>query len=272
MLYNLKLTLELNNFKVITAKNGVSGLEKLNEIEDPPDLIISDIMMPEMDGYTFFKKVSENIKCYQVPFIFLSAKAQPDDIKFAKLLGVDDYITKPFLEDDLLPVIYGKIKRREKIDLIKSKLQEEYLPSITKKQKGSIILIHVVWDDKLGPKVVTCYPLEQISEFCEKIGFQVYQSAVAIYGQKGFLEPQTLLLNIQNYNMECFLLFDSKESEKSRTRRNNYMLGVLAPQISYFHSLKLKNILLNLSQSYQKNMKNDYSGAFKEIGEILYKN
>ena len=69
----LKITLEYNECQVITAENGKKGLKVLSELEDCPDLIISDIMMPEMDGYSFFDAVSNDPVYYHVPFIFLSA-------------------------------------------------------------------------------------------------------------------------------------------------------------------------------------------------------
>ena len=60
ILLNIKLTLEFNNFDVITANNGKEGLKVLNDQKKVPEIIISDIMMPEMDGYDFFKSVSDN--------------------------------------------------------------------------------------------------------------------------------------------------------------------------------------------------------------------
>ena len=70
VLLNITVTLEFNEYEVISATNGKEGLSTLAKIERLPDLIISDIMMPEMDGYEFFENVSENPKWNQIPFSF----------------------------------------------------------------------------------------------------------------------------------------------------------------------------------------------------------
>ena len=70
-----------------------------------PDLILSDIMMPAMDGIELFEYASKDYSLNHISFIFISAKSSPDDIKFGISLGVDDYITKPINEDKMLTII-----------------------------------------------------------------------------------------------------------------------------------------------------------------------
>ena len=101
ILDNLKMILSLNNFEVITSKNGKEALETLLTLKTLPEVIISDIMMPEMNGYDFFKTVSESPKWNRTPFLFLTARTSPTDVRFGKMLGVDDYLTKPFKKEDL---------------------------------------------------------------------------------------------------------------------------------------------------------------------------
>ena len=84
LLYAIKLNLESNKFKVIAAKNGKNALNILSNLDEVPEVIISDIMMPEMDGYEFFTEVSKIPKVNQIPFIFLTAKSSPEDIRFGK--------------------------------------------------------------------------------------------------------------------------------------------------------------------------------------------
>ena len=117
ILFNLRLLLELQDYEVLTAKNGREALEVLNNSIKRPDLIISDILMPEMDGYDLLEKVSNNPKWNMIPFIFLSAKASPDEIRQGKLLGVDDYLTKPIDEELLLSLIKNKIHKVRQIGL-----------------------------------------------------------------------------------------------------------------------------------------------------------
>ena len=109
IMYNLALTLKLNGYNTITATNGIEGLKILKEKNIIPDLILSDIMMNGMNGFEFYEKIVENDKWNRIPFVFVSAKSTPHDIKYGKSMGVDDYITKPIKEEELLKVIERKL-------------------------------------------------------------------------------------------------------------------------------------------------------------------
>ena len=124
LLYNLKLLLETNNYNAITAKNGKEAINILSHMEEIPDIIISDILMPEMNGYEFFQAISNNLRWNRIPFLFLSARTTNKDIRFGKLLGADDYLTKPFNEKDLLAILSGKIARNERIKALNNKVNE----------------------------------------------------------------------------------------------------------------------------------------------------
>ncbi|MFH1360549.1 MAG: response regulator [Candidatus Omnitrophota bacterium] len=94
----VKARLELNHYQVISAKDGQEGLEKVKK--EKPDLVILDIMMPRMDGYTFvleFKKIADLKK---TPIIVLTAKDQLQDI--FKVEGVTEYVVKPFESEKLI--------------------------------------------------------------------------------------------------------------------------------------------------------------------------
>ena len=99
------MTLEFNQCDVITAENGKEGLKVLSEQIESPDLIISDILMPELNGYDFFNEISNNPALCHIPFIFLSVLDSSDDIRLGKILGADDYITKPINESDFSAII-----------------------------------------------------------------------------------------------------------------------------------------------------------------------
>ena len=101
--------LELENYTVITAENGKIGVDMA--IEHNPDIIICDIMMPVLDGYGVFESLSKNHKTASIPFIFLSAKSEKTDVRKGMNIGVDDYLTKPFEEDELLDTITCRIKK-----------------------------------------------------------------------------------------------------------------------------------------------------------------
>ncbi|TFG16576.1 MAG: response regulator, partial [Promethearchaeota archaeon] len=192
-LYYTKRILETNNYEVITADNGKTALNVLSQLEQLPEIIISDIMMPKMDGYDFFRAVTEKPILNQIPFLFLSALDKPEDIRFGKILGVDDYITKPFEAEDLIACVAGKIARNKKIYeynkmVNKSKkmnLKSELDSSLNKKDNISLLLVQ--WDDLIGPNLIKHYT-ENVSLpiSIKELGQQLYQSAVSIYGQDKF--------------------------------------------------------------------------------------
>jgi len=101
--------LELSHFKVITASNGKIGV-KLAKAH-VPDIIVCDIMMPVLDGYDTLATLAKNKKTKYIPFIFLSAKTEHKDIRKGMNLGADDYITKPFSEDELISAIDSRIAK-----------------------------------------------------------------------------------------------------------------------------------------------------------------
>ncbi|MFC6859608.1 response regulator [Zunongwangia atlantica] len=101
--------LELQDYEVITAPNGKIGIEKA--IKHVPDIIICDIMMPEVDGYGVLQTLSSNTDTHHIPFIFLSAKTEHKEIRRGMNMGADDYLTKPFDEEELVEVIETRLKK-----------------------------------------------------------------------------------------------------------------------------------------------------------------
>jgi len=106
---NTEELLELSSYKVITAPNGKIGIEKAKA--EIPDIIICDIMMPEVDGYGVLKDLSLNDTTQHIPFIFLSAKTEHKEIRKGMDLGADDYLTKPFEEDELLSAVESRLAK-----------------------------------------------------------------------------------------------------------------------------------------------------------------
>ncbi len=125
---NIAELLELSNYNVITAPDGKDGVKKA--LESPPDLILCDIMMPEMDGYEVLYLLSKNQSTASVPFIFLTAKAEKADFRKGMNMGADDYITKPFEEIELLGAIERRIQRHEALS--NSNEIEEFVNSAKK--------------------------------------------------------------------------------------------------------------------------------------------
>lgn len=105
--------LELAGYEVVMAENGKRGVEAAQH--QPFDLIICDIMMPELDGYGVLHILNMNPKTSSVPFIFLTAKAEKADFRKGMNLGADDYLTKPFDEIELMDAVEMRLKKSERI-------------------------------------------------------------------------------------------------------------------------------------------------------------
>tara|TARA_B100000683_G_scaffold276304_1_gene329798 strand:- start:13316 stop:13990 length:675 start_codon:yes stop_codon:yes gene_type:complete len=105
----IKEILELNQFTINTAENGLIGVAKALQFK--PDLIICDIMMPEMDGFETLKNIRSIKEISSTPFLFLTAKTDKLDFREGMNLGADDFLTKPFNAKELLQVIDVRIKK-----------------------------------------------------------------------------------------------------------------------------------------------------------------
>jgi DNA-binding NarL/FixJ family response regulator len=112
---NVALILELNGFDVTTAADGKQGVIKARE--ERPDLILCDVMMPELDGYGVLHLLRKEESIRSVPFIFLTAKGEKQEQRTGMNLGADDYLTKPCSEADLLSAIQVRLRRTRDISL-----------------------------------------------------------------------------------------------------------------------------------------------------------
>ena len=101
--------MELSGYQVETASNGRAGVEVAKKYM--PNIIVCDIMMPELDGYGVLEALSKNEITKYIPFIFLSAKTERQDIRKGMDLGADDYITKPFNETELVSAIESRLAK-----------------------------------------------------------------------------------------------------------------------------------------------------------------
>jgi DNA-binding response OmpR family regulator len=116
---NISELLELSGYETLQAPNGLKGIE--SAYKNNPDLIICDIMMPEMDGYGVLNTLNKSIATAGIPFIFLTAKAEKSDFRKGLSMGADDYITKPFTEEELLHAVKMRL---QKIETFKSILSQ----------------------------------------------------------------------------------------------------------------------------------------------------
>lgn len=128
---NIQELLEAAGFEVIEAKNGHIGIDLAKARE--PDLILCDVMMPEMDGFGVLTALRQDSVMASIPFIFLTAKAAKSDFRQGMDMGADDYITKPFTRAELLGAIASRLKKQAAVqqryntELLKAKEQLNYL-------------------------------------------------------------------------------------------------------------------------------------------------
>lgn len=124
----LKEMLELEGYTIMSAANGRLALELLATAK-PPDLILSDIAMPEMDGHAFFHEVRARPEFVTIPFVFLTARGEREDVLKGIDLGAEDYLVKPISRDELVTAVRARLVRSRQLRV--AQLQQAYETSLT---------------------------------------------------------------------------------------------------------------------------------------------
>jgi len=122
----LQEMLELDGFAVFTAANGQQALDEM--VDRKPDLILSDIAMPVMDGHAFFRMVRERSEWVSIPFVFLTARGEREDVLAGKDMGAEDYLVKPVTREDLVTVVNSRLERSHQLHV--AQLQRAYETSL----------------------------------------------------------------------------------------------------------------------------------------------
>jgi CRP-like cAMP-binding protein len=143
--------LELAGYKTFTAENGKKGVEIA--LKERPDVIICDIMMPELDGYGVLHLLRMKPETENIPFIFLTAKTERTDFRKGMEMGADDYVTKPFDELELLKAIEIRLRKAEVLD-------QKYALS----QQGIGKFLKDVKDSGMMSRLAEQYSIEQYSK------------------------------------------------------------------------------------------------------------
>ncbi|MEM0993597.1 MAG: response regulator [Bacteroidota bacterium] len=130
---NLVELLELSGYELYDAENGKLGVQLA--LSHQPDLILCDVMMPEMDGFGVLRILEKRAETAGIPFIFLTAKAEKEDFRKGMNLGADDYITKPFDEIELLDAVEMRLKKSERLK-VSTQQPEQRLQTFFNEAKG----------------------------------------------------------------------------------------------------------------------------------------
>src|SRR2546427_4797392 len=120
---NIAALLRYHEYEPIQAENGRKGLELARR--EKPDLILCDVMMPELDGYGVLQALQQDAGLALIPFVFLTAKGEKDDLRSGMNLGADDYLTKPVANADLVRAIEARLRRAEQ------QLNREFKPDFS---------------------------------------------------------------------------------------------------------------------------------------------
>jgi putative two-component system response regulator len=160
----LKELLESEGYAVLTAVHGLDAIGQMKT--KPPDLILSDISMPEMDGYAFFDQVRIKPEWVSIPFIFLTARRGREDVFTGKKLGVEDYLVKPITRQELVTTVRSRLARNQQ--LLLAQLEYAY--------ESSLIML--------------ANAIELRDKYTRGHVERVRNNAMAIARQLGWTEPQ----------------------------------------------------------------------------------
>jgi putative two-component system response regulator len=122
----LQILLENEGYRVTSAAHGLDALKQMEM--DIPDLILSDISMPEMDGYAFFDTVRSHAEWWMIPFIFLTALGERDAVLASKRMGAEDYLIKPVDRQELVTTVRSRLERSQQLMMLQ--LQQAYEASL----------------------------------------------------------------------------------------------------------------------------------------------
>jgi signal transduction histidine kinase len=222
-----------NAYRVFTSRNGEEALGVLENKEI--DVVICDVMMPKMDGYTLHEKIRERAELSFIPFIFLTALDEPSEMERGKEIGADEYLTKPFDPRQLLSVVRGKLSRSKKLreaaderyDAYRKRiihtLSHEFRTPLVAINTGTELLLEQGQEMDLGKVTHLLEAIRRGGERLEKlvndfmvlqqieagIARRVYESrAVAVRTRKvveNFVEAHRSMVEGAGFVFSCFL-------------------------------------------------------------------
>ena len=196
--------LDLAGYRVFEAENGKTGVELAHEYK--PDLILCDIMMPELDGYGVLYMLSKNPETAAIPFIFLTAKAERMDMRKGMEMGADDYLVKPFDDVELLNAIESRLSKKQKQEAFYSK-SIDALNSLVSGTAGVKELQKMVQERKVRSvrkKQILYYEGDAVSGIylvlsgkfkTSKVSADGRELLTGMYGQDEYFGVTALLLN-----------------------------------------------------------------------------
>lgn len=284
--------LENAGYETVEAVNGKDAIQRLKTLPSLPEVIICDILMPEMDGYTFFGYVSRIPQLNHIPFIFLSVKSASEDIRTGKSLGVDDYLVKPCKAADLLASVKGKLARLKSRKMIQTQMEKRFLnkipggktdPPIYSMNSDNVsdhceilpknaqyMLMMVKWDDIKGPVVTKQKEHNmKIKIPLDEIGEQLFYAVNTIYGNLSIRVSVDLLFHMANLSCDSHLLVDFQPNEKARNGYEIIIVAIIAPSIAYLTAQSIKQLLISIAEREKANKKWEFDDYVPQLNDIF---
>jgi len=240
--------LQMENFEVSMASNGYEGLIQTKNMK--PDLIISDIMMPVLDGYQFVREIKKSPNTENIPIIFLSAKAQKTDIRKGMNRGVEDYITKPIHPTDLLTAVNMSLEKQSKLD---KKIEELRIKPIKFLPKELIKSLNIIVGFSQNIKMAkTTIPDDEIALLInsiydngEKINSMINDYLIYLNLITKISNPNNKNISLKSYSdVDCLYFIESAilSSANEKGRRSDVMFNALGVKMK-FNEFYFKKII-----------------------------
>lgn len=138
--------LTAKGFQTIAAENGFDGIKQAKE--QLPDLVICDILMPELNGYSVLATLRQNPETATIPFIFVTAKVTRTDLRKGMVLGADDYITKPFTEAELIEAVSARLEKQVALQAAIATRMEKQAAQNLSKDTSNLVTPHSIFPDR----------------------------------------------------------------------------------------------------------------------------
>ncbi len=224
LLAGIREVLEAAGYAVSTATDGVQALQAMEEV--CPDLIVADIMMPRMDGYAFYEAVRARPEWVPIPFIFLTAKAEKEDVLKGKGLGAEDYITKPFESQELLVAARTRLGRaraiREVTEAEFDQLKQQIVTALSHEMRTPLTYIRGYTELALDD--VSSLPPDALQEFllgikrgADRLTSLVEDFLLMIRLDTGQAEEDFRLLAHVHHNLDAILQRTARQYEEQAT-------------------------------------------------------
>lgn len=271
---NMSEILTLSNYTVCCAANGKEGLELAQE--KSPDIILCDVMMPELDGYGVLRGLNNNPMARNIPFIFVTAKSEKQDFRKGMDLGADDYLIKPFTGDDLLSMVDTRLKKSEELKkaLKNNFLNEESLSKTT-------IAIEDIY--KMTEKIVSKKLRKKDMLFSEgdsaKYVHFVISGKIKLFKTNDYGKEYITQIFKEKDFFGYSSLLEANVYEETAVAIEDTEIGSILKQDFYqlllsnndLHTQFMKFVTSNLSEANDKLLKLAYNSARKRVAEaILY--